>query len=61
MVWSDCYRLREENKCRPHMSPCTKLGNVKLLKKVFGDPRLIFNIEELNINANWLTAHEALS
>jgi hypothetical protein len=60
MNWRNCSRLRPKNKCHPHMSPCTKLGDPEILEEIYNDSRLTFNLEELNDNANWNTAHQDL-
>jgi len=60
MHWEGCVRLRDEDKCWPHESPCTKLGNKEQLEKIYKDPRLCFNLREEREKANWDNALEYL-
>jgi hypothetical protein len=46
MHWENCLRWREDNKCHPYMSDCTKKEyDYKL--DLYRDPRLVFDLREL--------------
>lgn len=60
MCWENCVRI-ENDKCTPHLSPCTHLGDPALLHEVYSDPRLVFDLVELRRSASWEKAHEQLA
>jgi hypothetical protein len=53
MYWGGCVRLRDEDKCWPHESDCTKLGDKEFLETIYKDPRLCFNLREEREKASW--------
>ena len=61
MNWQGCARLQDENKCSPHMSDCTRMGDKETLEAVYLDPRLVFNIHLLRNELNWGNAVDVMS
>jgi hypothetical protein len=60
MGWEGCIRLQPDDKCSPHMSPCTKLGDPERLERIFTDPRLTFDLREERERINWENANDLL-
>lgn len=45
MHWENCLRWREDNKCHPHMSECTR-DEYDYNLDLYRDPRLVFDLRE---------------
>jgi hypothetical protein len=54
MAWKDCLRIKEGQKCYPHMSPCTKMGEPEDLNRIFRDPRLVFDLADMRSREDWI-------
>jgi cellulose synthase/poly-beta-1,6-N-acetylglucosamine synthase-like glycosyltransferase len=59
--WQGCARLEQPDVCTPHRSPCTKMGDPKLLEAVYLDPRLAFSLRKLREVINWGNAEGVLA
>lgn len=60
MSWRDCIRLTDDQKCPPHMSPCTYLGDPEQLERIFTDPRVTFDLRQKREEITWENAHRRL-
>lgn len=52
-AWKSCMRLKQDEKCTPHLSNCTKIGDPDLLNQVYNDPRLNYDLAEKRRIASW--------
>jgi len=55
-AWTNCLRINPDQKCIPHLSPCTNLGEKEILESVYNDNRINFNLAEIRRQASWAAA-----
>lgn len=62
-AWTDCLRINPDQKCIPHLSPCTKLGEKDVLEAVYNDKRITFDLAEKrkNVNTSWEDLNDAMA